>query len=121
MTEIVYELEREDNDGNITESSLLLIEGNYESATADERWGYYGATPGTPEDAEIDSILELVENESGKYCYCNKRYTLKSWNGTFTKTELEYIVQALCDTARENIADAKAEAAIDAYNSRNEY
>jgi len=97
----------------------LCIEGEYEGETPDEPWSYYGATPGTPEDAYITSIT--VETPFyGPFCpwkWCPRVYSTP-WEGTLTKAEEEAVKLALIEHAREEIASARESAAVDAYEDR---
>jgi hypothetical protein len=49
-----------DEDNNEVETELT-VDVEYTSGEAEERWGYYGATPGSPSEVEILSVAVPLE------------------------------------------------------------
>jgi hypothetical protein len=120
--DITYTLCRYDETTDTESEVELTIEGEYEGETPEESWGYYGATPGMAEDAYITSI-RVAHPFYAPFCpwkWC-PRTLYTPWDGKLTESEENEIKRALIEYAREEIAAAREDAAVSAYEARMDY
>lgn len=120
--EITYTLCRYDETTDTESEVELTIEGEYEGETPDEPWGYYGATPGTPEDAYITD-LRIKIPFAGPFCPWKwaPRFFYLPWEGKLTEAEETEVKLALIEYACEEMEAAREDAAVSAYEARMDY
>jgi hypothetical protein len=119
-----YTLEREPEleDGSYDYiCTELRVEGCYspgERAT----WGYYGGSPGCPEEVELCQVFEVLVAEGPLRSYQKGPLTVQiPWEGEFTKDEEESVLDALMEAAKADLESAAEAAAEARYEARMDF
>lgn len=108
-------------DDNVTFVCDGEIEYTIEWGEPDERWGYHGATPGTPDEVEVESwtITSITDYDGNDQSLRFNEY--KEWMKQLQDAILEKLSEDLIEMAVESAREDAAEAAYENEKERDYY